>query len=117
MAAWTSFRTSGRTFGEPLTTRDTVARETPARWATSSRVVLVRRVRGLGWATVNSACCESALTLTGQSTSPCQESALTHGRCLSGPDEGCGPVPGRPLCAVSVSAPALCDTTAMERRC
>ncbi len=51
MAAWTSLRTSGLTFGEPLTTRDTVARETPARWATSSRVVLVRRVRGLGWAT------------------------------------------------------------------
>ena len=48
MAASTSRRTSGLTLGEPLTTRETVARETPARWATSSRVVLVRRFRPLG---------------------------------------------------------------------
>ena len=30
MAAWTSVRTSGLTRGEPLTTRETVARDTPA---------------------------------------------------------------------------------------
>ena len=52
MAAWTSVRTSGLTRGEPLTTRETVARETPARWATSSRVVLLRRLRPFGWVTV-----------------------------------------------------------------
>src|SRR5687767_11826657 len=52
MAAWTSVRTSGLTRGEPLTTRETVARETPAMWATSSRVVFVRRLRPPAWVTV-----------------------------------------------------------------
>ena len=48
MAAWTSLRTSGLTRGEPLTTRETVARETPARWATSSRVVFAAPVAAAG---------------------------------------------------------------------
>src|SRR6185503_699131 len=38
MARSTDRRTSGLTFGEPLTTRETVARETPASRATPSRV-------------------------------------------------------------------------------
>jgi hypothetical protein len=38
MASFTTATTSGVTFGEPLTTRETVARETPARAATISSV-------------------------------------------------------------------------------
>src|SRR5262245_33529235 len=38
MACWTAAFASGLTCGEPLTTRDTVPRPTPARAATSSSV-------------------------------------------------------------------------------
>src|SRR6185503_20236358 len=81
-AASTARRTSGLTFGEPLTTLDTVARETPARDATSSRVVPLRRPRVARANSVSSAGCESALTLMEDHNRPCQESALTfaHGR-------------------------------------
>ena len=77
MAASTSRRTSGLTRGEPLTTRETVARETPATRATSSRVVLLRRLRPLGCVTVAPSGCESALTLVQHTSRRCQESALT----------------------------------------
>ncbi len=66
MAFSTVRRTSALTLGEPLTTRETVARETPATRATSSRVATGREggvstcammlLRGY------LACCESALT-------------------------------------------------------
>ena len=45
MAACTPSLTSGLTRGESFTTRDTVARETPAMRATSSRVALPFRLR------------------------------------------------------------------------
>ena len=51
MAARTPSLTLGLTRGDPFTTRETVARDTPARRATSSRVALVRWLRPLGWAT------------------------------------------------------------------
>src|SRR6188508_1536273 len=95
MAAWTSVRTSGLTRGEPLTTRETVARETPAMWATSSRVVLVRRLRPFGCVTVTPVRCESALTLAQHTSMRCQESALTlvrsHLRGGAGCRRGTGP--------------------------
>src|SRR4029079_13245565 len=65
--------------GEPLTTLETVARETPARAATSSRVVPLRRPRVARANWVSSADCESALTLREHHNRPCQESALTFG--------------------------------------
>src|SRR5664279_499168 len=64
MAAWTSSLTVGLTRGDRLTTREAVARETPAMRATSSRVTLVRWLRPLDWATDQSAIYKSALTPT-----------------------------------------------------
>ena len=78
MAFSTERRTSALTLGDPLTTRETVARETPATRATSSSVATVRRPRGLelrhGRQLVRS-CCESALTFRTHHITRCQESA------------------------------------------
>src|SRR5689334_25424914 len=53
MAFSTERRTSGLTLGEPLTTRETVALETPATRATSSRVATGLAVIGSSWAMVD----------------------------------------------------------------
>ena len=45
MARSTAFLAAGLTRGDPLTTRDTVARETPATSPTSSRVGCASRAR------------------------------------------------------------------------
>ena len=76
MAASTSRRMSALTRGEPLTTRETVALDTPAREATSSRVVPFRPRAG-AFATDPVPPCESALTCGLHCIRPCQESALT----------------------------------------
>src|SRR3954464_12806376 len=82
MAASTARRTSSLTRGDSLTTRETVARETPATRATASRVAVPSAPL---WPFDPSACateppsCESALTLYSAHYAPCQESALTKG--------------------------------------
>jgi hypothetical protein len=53
MAFSTERRTSGLTFGDPLTTRETVALETPATRATSSRVATGFAEIGSSWAIVD----------------------------------------------------------------
>src|SRR3954453_19267660 len=53
MAFSTERRTSGGPFGEPLTTRETVALETPATRATSSRVATGFAVIASSWAMID----------------------------------------------------------------
>ena len=60
MACSTAFRVVGSTRVLPFTTRDTVARETPAAVATASRVASAATLAGL--------VCESALTTAGHSS-------------------------------------------------
>ena len=77
IAASTARRMSGLTLGEPFTTRETVARETPAREATSSRVVPLRRSRVLESATVTPSRVR-ALSRSVRTISPRVKRALSH---------------------------------------
>ena len=114
MAASTSRRMSGLTRGDPLTTRETVARDTPAREATSSRVVPFRPRAG-AFATEPIPPCESALTCDSHCSSPLsrERSHASHGargrvanavaavvpRRATGPARGpARPPAGRDLC-------------------
>ena len=63
MAFSTERRTSGETLGEPLTTRETVALETPATRATSSRVATGFAMIGSSWAMIDIGLAGAAVAL------------------------------------------------------